>query len=253
MKPKQQWGGHTAAQTISAIVMASAAVFAVVFQSKGDPKFAWSLVALIALILLASALMYANQVLAFFRVRRVQAARDKVAREQRSELLRLARRFAQFANSGDWSNLRYIVANAYGNNPDKCAMICPPDYMRDLCPFFIQHLETRSPENEHQFLLAIQEWYGVIASYNNNYVLEPLRKMRLKQWFAADNTSQLMPDAVSWIESLPVNHQGIVERQIEDFRERWAGFLDDMKKWLEKSGELFSAALPTYFERPQKL
>jgi len=90
MKPKQQWGGHTAAQTISAIVMASAAVFAVVFQSKGDPKFAWSLVALIALILLASALMYANQVLAFFRVRRVQAARDKVAREQRSELLRLA-------------------------------------------------------------------------------------------------------------------------------------------------------------------
>src|SRR5258706_12424608 len=90
MKPKQQWGGHTAAQTISAIVMASAAVFAVVFQSKGDPKFAWSLVALIALILLASALMYANQVLAFFRVRRVQAARDKVARKHRSELRRLA-------------------------------------------------------------------------------------------------------------------------------------------------------------------
>jgi len=42
LQPKE-WGGHTAAQTISAIVMASAAVFAVVFQSKGDPKFAWSL------------------------------------------------------------------------------------------------------------------------------------------------------------------------------------------------------------------
>jgi len=53
--------------------------------------------------------------------------------------------------------------------------------------------------------------------------------------------------------SLPVNHQGIVGRQIEDFRERWAGFLDDMKKWLEKTSESFGAQLPVYFERPQKL
>jgi hypothetical protein len=249
----REWGGHTAAQTMSAIVMALAAVFAVIFQSKGDPKFAWSLVALIALVLLASALMYTNRVLAFFKVRRLLAARNRMVREQSPELLRLARSFAQFANSGDWSNLRYIVFNAYGNNPDKCATLCPPDYMRDLCQFFLQHLETRPPENEGQFLLAIQEWYGIVASYNNNYVLEPLRKMRLKQWSPAGNVSELVPDAVTWVESLPVNHQGIVGRQIEDFRERWAGFLDDMKKWLEKTSDAFGTPLPTYFERPQKL
>lgn len=245
----KEWGGHAAAQTTAAIVMALAAVFAVITQ-KGDPKFAWSLVALILLVL---ALTYANRVLAFFQVRRVLAARDEVARQQHPELLRFARRFAQFTNSGDWSNLRYIIANAYSNDPDKCAMVCPPDYMRDLCQFFLQHLETRPPENERQFLLAVQELCGVIASYNNNYVLEPLRKMRLKRWFPAGNVSQLTPDAVTWIESLPVNYQESVGRQIEDFRERWAGFLDDMKQWLEKTGESFGPALPVYFERPQKL
>jgi hypothetical protein len=138
-------GSHAAAQTTAAIVMASAAVFAVITQSKGDPKFAW---ALLSLILLALALMYGNRVLAFFRVRRLQAARNKAARTHHVELLRFARRFAQFTNSGDWNNLRYVVASAHGNDPDKCAEVCPPDYMKDLCPFFVQHLETRPPENE---------------------------------------------------------------------------------------------------------
>ncbi len=116
VQPKQQWGGHTAAQTAAAIVMALAAVFAVLTQSK-DPKLSWSLA---ALILFTLAVMYGNRALALFQVRRVQAARDRVAREHLiPELLRLARRFAQFANSGDWSNLRYIVFNAYGNDPDK--------------------------------------------------------------------------------------------------------------------------------------
>jgi len=249
----RQWGGHAAAQTMAAIVMALAAVFAVIFQSKGDPKFAWTLVGLIALVLLVSALMYANHVLAFFRVRKVRAARDRAAREQHAELLRLARRFAQFANAGDCSNLRYIVANAYGNDPDKSAQVCPPDYMKELCPFFVQDLATRPPENEVQFLLEIQKWYGVIASYNNNYVLEPFRKMRMKRWFPAGNAPDLVPDTVTWIESLPANNREYVGRQIEDFRERWAGFLDDMNQWLEKTNETFGATLPTYFERPQKL
>jgi len=195
----KEWGGHAAAQTAAAIVMALAAVFAVITQSK-DTKLSWSLA---ALILFALALMYGNRALALFRVRRVQATRDRVAREQFPELLRLARSFAQFANSGEWSNLRYIVFNAYGNDPDKCAAVCPPDYMRDLCPFFLQHLETRQPENERQFLLAVQEWYGVIASYNNNYVLEPLRKMRQKQWFPAGKVPELVPDTVTWIEVCP--------------------------------------------------
>jgi len=246
LQPKE-WGGHAAAQTAAAIVMALAAVFGVVTQST---KFAW---AFSSLILLALALMYGKRVLLFFHLRKVRVARDTAARAQNPELLRLTRRFAQFANAGDCSNLRYIVANAYGNDPDKCAAVCPPDYMRELCPFFVQDLETRPPDNERQFLLEIQKWYGVIASYNNNYVLEPFRRMRTKRWFPGGNTPDLVPDTVMWIESLPANNREYVGRQIEDFRERWAGFLDDMIRWLEKTNDTFGATLNTYFERPQKL
>jgi hypothetical protein len=97
----------------------------------------------------------------------------------------------------------------------------------------------------------MQEFYGVIASYNMNYVLEPPRKMRMRRWFPADNVSHLRPDAVPWIESLPVNNRENAGRQIEDFRERWAGFLDDMKQWLEKTNESFGKNLPTYFGVPK--
>jgi hypothetical protein len=242
--------GHAAAQTAASIVMALAAVFAVIMQSKGDPKFAWGL---LALILLALIWMYGNRALASLRLRSALAARDRAARTYHPELLRLARRFAQFTSTGDWSNLRYIILSAYGNDPDKCAEICPPDYMRELCPFFLQHLETRPPENERQFLLAIQELYGVIASYNNHYVLEPFRKMRLRKWRPASTPGLAQDTIVTWIEILPESNQENAARQIEDFRERWVGFLDDAKQWFEKTGESFTSTVPSYFERPQKL
>lgn len=126
--------------------------------------------------------------------------------------------------------------------------------MRELSPYFLQHFEKRPPENETQFLLAAQELYGFIASYNNNYVLEPLRKMRTKQWLATSTVKlDLVPEPVVWIESLPENWRQNIERQVEDFRERWASFLDDTTQWLDETGEPFGVKLPSYFERPQKL
>ncbi len=242
---KQQWGGHAATQTAAAVVGALATVMAAV---KGSTTLAWGLA---AFMLLTMILVGGNRALTFFRVRRFQARRDKMARAQHLELLGSVKQFARFVNSGDYSNLRNIIFNACGNSPEKCAQLCPPDYMHDLCPFLVQDFDTRS-ENEREFLLAIQKFYGYIASYNKEYVIEPMRRMRMKQWPPA-SASGLVPEHVTWIESLPPNYRENAERQIEDFRERWAGFLDNTKQWIEKVGELFGTQLPSWFERPQKL
>lgn len=243
---KQQWGGHDAIRTAAAVVGALTAVITAV---KGNPYVAWGLAAF-ALVMTIS--VGGKRALTFVRVRRFQARRDKMAQAQHVELRGLAKQFARFVNSGDWSNLRNIIFSACGNNSEKCAQVCPPDYMKDLCQFLLQDFETRPPENERQFLLGAQKLYGYISSYNNNYVLEPLRRMRVKQWHPA-SASDFVPEPVTWVESLPPNYREDTERQIEDFRERWAGFLDNTKQWFEKVGELFGTQLPSWFERPQKL
>ncbi len=197
---------------------------------------------------------FGSRAIALFRIRRVRAVRNRAARLEHSELLRFARRFARFANQEDASNLRYIVFSACGNNEEKCLELCPPDYMKDLLPLFVRHLETRPAETEEHFCLAVQELYGLVASYNNHYVLEPFRRMRSGQWVVAGRQPDpANPNRGAWLASLSEQNRAYVERQIEDFRERWAGFLDDMRQWLERVNESFGANLSTYFERPQKL
>lgn len=112
----EKWSGHATAQTVAAIVMALATVFAVIKQT--NSRIAWTLVGVIVLTL---ALMYGNRMLAFLRVRQAQAARNKAAQALRAGLLRFAKRFFQFTNSGDPSSLRNIVFNACGN---KCGEVC---------------------------------------------------------------------------------------------------------------------------------
>jgi len=251
---KEQWTkppsstAQAGIQTTAAIVVALAAVFAVVAQSKDNPKLAG---ALVVLSLVVVGLAFGSRMIAFFQVRRVRAVRDKAARAQHSELLRFARRFAQFTNTGDYTNIRPIIFSLCGNNAEKCAELCPPDYMRDLFPLFVQHLEARPSENESQFLLAAQELYGIVASYNRHYVTEPFERMRMKRW--AIPHSSLVPELGPWLASLPLGHQDSAGRQIEDSRERWVRFLDDMKQWLEEVNQSFGANLPVWFERPHKL
>lgn len=255
----EQRSGHNAIQTAAEVIMALAAVFALFTQSK-DSRLAWALVSVIVLVF---ALMYGGRVRRFFRVRMFQARRDKIARAQHRELHGFVKQFSQFSNSGDSSNLRYIVFGALGNSPEKCAEVMPPDYMHDLCQFLVQDFERRS-DNEREFLLWVQKMYGYIASYNKEYVIEPFRKMRMKRWLPtvfvstgnqgkAPEAIGLVPEAVTWIESLAPMYRENTERQIEDFRERWVGFLDDVKKWVEKMNDTFGVKMPSYFERPQKL
>jgi hypothetical protein len=200
--------------------------------------------------------------IASVQTRRIRKLRNNAARAQHAELLRFARRFAQFTNSGDPSNIWHIIHSSCVNDFEKAEEICPPDYMKDLFPLFNQHLETRPSENEAHFLLAAQELYGLIASYNREYVSEPFRRMRMKRWTIANpsvlhaalgNANPANPNLGPWLYSLPLSYQENAGRQIEDFRERWASFLDDMKQWLESVNESFGVGLPKYFERPQKL
>jgi hypothetical protein len=134
--------------------------------------------------------------------------------------------------------------------------------MNELCAFFLRHLQTHAPKDEHQFLAAVNELHAHIASYNNHYVGEPFRRMRMKRW-AISNPSVLHaalgtanpsnPNLGPWLVSLPLMNQENAEREIEDFRERWVSFLDDMKQWLERVNESFGVNLPVWFDRPHKL
>ncbi len=262
---KQQWAAPTGTsfqgiiQTAAAVVVALATVFAVIAQSRDNPRLAWALVSLTMVLLI---LTFGSRVVALFQVRRVQAARNRAAQTQHHELLRFARRFAQFTNTGDSSNIRSIIFNVCGNDCDKCAEICAPDFMRELSPLFLQHLEKRPSENEVQFLLSIQEFYGLVASYNNHYVLDPFHRMRTKRWPIANpsvlhavtgTANAASPNLGPWLNSLPALHQAAADRQIEDFRERWVGFLDDFRQWLENINESFGVGLHVYIERPHKL
>jgi len=235
-------------QTTATIVVALAAVFAVIVQSKDNPKFAGALVVL-ALAVVGWA--FGSRVIVSFQIRGVRTARDKAARAQHSELLRFAKRFAQFTSATDCTNIRPSIFSLCGNNVEKCAELCPPDYMKDLFPLFLQHLEAHPSDNVSQFLLAAQELKGLVASYNRYYVTEPFERMRMKRW--AIPNSSLVPELGSWIASLPLAHQDNAGRQIEDSRERWVRFLDDMRQWLEEVNGSFGVKLPVWFDRPQKL
>jgi len=57
----------------------------------------------------------------------------------------------------------------------------------------------------------------------------------------------------TWLASLPPTYGDAARPKIEDFRERWVRFLDDVKEWIERVGEELGQPLPSYFERPQRL
>jgi hypothetical protein len=262
---KEQWAKpsapalHGITQTAAAVVVALATVFAVIAQSKDNPRLAWVLVSLTLVTLVWT---FGPRVAAFFGTRRVRTVRDRAAQAHHHELLRFARRFGQFTNTGDPSNIRNIIFSLCGNNHDECAKICSPDYMRELSPLFLQHLERHLPENEGQFLLSIQEFYGLVASYNNHYVMDPLQRMRTKRWpitnpsvlhEAIGTADAANPKLGPWLNGLPLSHQADAERRIEDFRERWVGFIDDFRQWLESISESFGVGVPIYIERPHKL
>ncbi|VVB53006.1 Uncharacterised protein [uncultured archaeon] len=252
---------HSKIQSAAAVVTCIAAVAAAISASK-DRTIAWILIAICAVAVLVMLFPFIQSTVASAKKRKRQAAKNVAAKSKYSELVSLAKRFGTFTNTGDPSNILLIIQNSCANDTDKYSEICPPDYMKDVFPIFLQHLETRPPENEAQFLLSIQELYALVASYTREYVSEPFRKMRLKKWplqnpsvlhEAMGTANPSNPKLGPWLYSLPPHYRESAEAQIEDFRERWASFQDDMKKWMVGINESFGTTLHTYFERPKKL
>jgi hypothetical protein len=254
---------HSAVQTIAAVVVALATVFSVFAQSQNNPGLAVELVALsiVTMLAIGGGPLIARKVISS-RVRKIQATRDLAARGKYDELIRLAKQFGRFTRSQDPTNIVQIIHSNCGNRSDKAAEICPPDYISSLFPIFLQQLETHPAENETQFLRAADQLHALIASFNSDYVSEPFRRMRTKRWPIANpsvvhnalgNTDPSNPNHASWLLSLPSNYQDNAARQIEEFRERWANFIDETTQWLEHVNETFGANLATWLERPQKL
>jgi hypothetical protein len=265
-QPKQQSANtpgspHVALQTSATVIGALATVFALVLaQAKDNPKIVWTLVVVAALSFLAIIEPFVRRLMAFIQTRRVRRIRDEAARAEHAELMTFVRRLEPFTDSDHPNNIWHIIHSSYANDFEKAERVCPTDYMKDLFPLFARQLETHPPENEKQFLRATEDLCLLIASYNRNYVSESFRRMREKRWElspivdSSRGTSQpANPSHGTWLASLPTHYQESVERRIEEFREVWVVFLDDMKKWLEHVNETFGVSLSTYFERPQKL
>ncbi len=196
----------------------------------------------------------------FFRAARLRAHRNRFARTQFPELLLLVKRFAQLADPKDGRNIRNVLFSGCGNDQSEFDKLCSPDYLKDIFPHFLGRLAQSHPRNEAEFCNFVKEFYSLAASYNNNYALEPLRKMKSRLWLLplspSNPAKQLVegPKFVPWLASLPEQHRTSVEKQIEDFRERWVSYLDDLILFLEKlKDSLGSSRIDVYFERPSKL
>jgi hypothetical protein len=242
-------------QTLSAIIAAAASLFTSLSQSKEHPRLAW---AFLAVALFAVIGAFGTPLIALILKRRKRTARNKAAVARLPELIRLANRFTKFLSNGDPTNIRQVLLQAV-QYQEKLAELMPPDYLFELFPYYVRELEEQPPKTEAQFLLAVQYFHSLIASYDNNYVLEPFRKMRLKTWpitqspIDAPAGDAEKPKPRCWIESLPEMRRDDIQMRIEDFRERWVVFLDDAQEFFEQIRESFADHLGTYLERPKKL
>lgn len=230
--PPKRW------ETVALVITALATVFSVVTQGKERPVYATILV---AVALLAAASVFYAPVMAFGRKRIQRTRRNRAALKLWPEFLRLEKRFGNFLNKDDSGNLRGILSELCNRNPDDLAKLCPPDYLNDFCPLLTRRHGEMNHRREHDLFLAMSEFRMMVASYTDDYALGPLKRLKNGQLLA----------------QLPAHSKQHYEEGIEDFRERWVGFLDAFKEFLEKANndigyEPYHEAISTYFERPKK-
>jgi len=221
------------------MITAVATVFSVITQAKEKPVYATILV---AVALLAAASVFYSPAASFGRNRIQRSGRNRAAHQLWPEFQLLEKQFVTFLNKEDQTNLRYILSDICNRNPDDLIKFCPPDYLNEFCPLLIRRHGEMNHRHESDLRLAMSEFRIMVASYNDNYVLGPLKRIKNGQLLALVQ---------------PHNKQHYEER-VEDFRERWAGFLDKFKEFLEKANnnldyEPYHEAISTYFERPKKV
>jgi hypothetical protein len=138
--------------------------------------------------------------------------------------------------------LRYILAEMYGRQEDEVAKLCGPDYLTDYYALFRTRHFQQAAKTGPSFRLALTELHHMVFSYNQDYVLNPLKRLKAHQIVL----QQLNPGIR---ESL--------EERMKAFREKWVRFLDDYTEFTDKTNhELrydYREAIGTYFERPKAL
>lgn len=232
-QPRSRW------ETVWLAIAAIASVFLAVTQGLSHPVFAGTFLLIIAT---AIAFVCYPPVAAWNRTRRLHARRNRVARKAWPAFLRFEIRFAEFINNHDSRNLRTVINGMCGQQNDQLEKICPPDYINVFYPFLSSRHAAVRDIRELDFRLAVTELVGLAASYNSEYVLRPLKRLVSSQQF-----TQLAPD-------IRKNREG----EIEDFRERWVGFIDDLTEFVAEQNIDFGyaqyhEAMYASFERPKKL
>lgn len=194
-----------------------------------------------ATVLIAAGLWY-SPFSALVRGTRMRAHRNRIARKSWPAFLRLEVRFTGFVNNNDSSNLRGIISAICNSNPQETAKLCPPDYIDTFLPLISgRHSDVRRP-GELEFRRCISEFCATVGSFNREYVLATLKRLAESSMFVG----------------LPAQMRDYHEKAIEDFRERWVRFLDDLKEFVDRLNvefkyEPYHQAIQSYFERPKKL
>ena len=225
-------------QIISAVVAALAAVFSAIAHWKESRTIAFVLG--VAALLVAASVFY-RPMAATVRVRVRNIRRNRVARRSWQEFLRVEKRFGAFLNENDTVNLRNIISEICGRNPDEVSKVCGPDYLNDYYGLiYMRHLKKHARTNT-AFHLALTELHQMTCSYNRDYVLDPFKRLN-----GSPTLAQLQPHA-----------RDHYQERTKQFRERWVRFLDDFKEYLDKTNHDFRydhrEAISTYFEYPKPL
>ena len=226
-------------QIISSVVAALAAVASLITQWKGNRTLAYVLVA-VALIA-ASSILY-RPIAARAHKYLTNSRRGRVARRVWPEFLRIENRLGMFLNKNDMTNLRNILAELHGRQEEAVNKLCGPDYLPDYYALFRERHVTGSARNGFSFYPALSELHHMVYSYNQDYALEPLRRLKAEPIILQQLHPRVREDT---------------EERIKAFREKWVRFLDDYTEFTDKTNhELrydYQEAIGTYFERPKTL
>src|SRR5260370_24982241 len=130
----------------------------------------------------------------------------------------------------------------HGRQEEPVAKLCGPDYLPAYYVLFRERHVAKSPRGGTSFHRALNEVHYMVFSYNQDYVLDPLKRLK---------TDHIV---------LQQMHPGIresVEERMKAFREKWVRFLDDYTEFNDKTNhELrydYREAIGTHFDPPKAL
>jgi hypothetical protein len=224
----------TVASRISAVcsVITALAAFLSYFSHMREHfVFAW--IFLFVVIIGVAANLY-RPAKSWLRKNYLRLRRNRIAIKCWPTLQAFERRLADFINCDRIDNIQSILKDICGHNLNIISNLCYQDYLPPLFSLVYERHKNLQMRKESDFRFAIRELYELISSYNSNYVLTPLEKLRSPEWKERVGVEQ--------------------KRIIEDFRERWVRFLEDYQHSAQDLNHEFGESIfGCYFNRPKQL